>query len=63
MRNPRTDPRKGDVLEHLNGEKRAVVAIYRDSLTVHYRAGKAMAECSQAQWREWARETSIVDLG
>ena len=63
MRNPRTDPLKGDVLEHPSGEKRMVLARYVENSTVHYREGSIVAECSNEQWTEWAKPTSIVDFG
>lgn len=63
MRNPRTNPIKGDVLEHCSGEKRAVVASGIEHSTVQYRDGSLVSECSQAEWQEWARQTTIVDFG
>ena len=63
MRNPRIDPQRGDVLEHESGEKRAVVARDPDDSTVHYRDGSTVSECSEAQWQDWARRTSILDFG
>ena len=63
MRNPRLDPKKGDALEHQNGEKRFVVARLAESSTVHYRDGKTVTECSETQWKEWAKQTSILDFG
>jgi len=63
MRNPRIDPRQGDVLEHQRGEKRAVIERHPEESTVRYREGSTVADCSDAQWQEWAKETSILDFG
>jgi len=64
MRNPRIDPQKGDVLEHISGERRAVKA-RTDQSAVRYvnRDSNAAAECSIEQWWEWAKQTSILDFG
>jgi hypothetical protein len=64
MRNPRTDPQKGDVLEHPNGERRAVIA-RRDDDSIHYanRDSNMVSVCSAQEWRVWATQTSILGLG
>jgi hypothetical protein len=62
VRNPRVDPRKGDILEHLSGEKRAVVERRSEDPAVSYSVGSQVAECSTAQWQEWAKQTSILGL-
>jgi len=63
MRNPRNDPRKGDVLEHQSGEKRSVIQRHPEDSLVCYREGSTVAECSETQWQEWAKQTSILNLG
>jgi len=62
MRNPRTNPQKGDVLEHQNGERRAVIARRDDSIEYNNRDGM-VSVCSMDEWREWVTRTSILDLG
>jgi hypothetical protein len=64
MRNPRIDPQKGDVLEHQNGERRAVIA-RRDNDSVQYgnRDGDLVSACSTSEWQAWATQTSILGLG
>ena len=62
MRNPRIDPRQGDVLEHQSGECRAVIARQPEDSTVRYRDGGTVSECSAIEWQEWAKQTSIVGL-
>jgi hypothetical protein len=63
MRNPRIDPQKGDVLEHQNGERRAVIA-RRDKDSVQYgNRDNIVAACSTGEWQAWAKQTSILDLG
>jgi hypothetical protein len=64
MRNPRNDPRTGDVLEHVvSGERRTVVA-HEGSAQVSYTAERISGAsiCSPEQWREWAQQTSILGL-
>ena len=63
MRNPRLDPRQGDVLEHQSGEKRFVVARDTEDATVRYREGSTVADCSESEWRRWSEQTLIVDFG
>ena len=63
MRNPRIDPRQGDVLEHQSGEKRLVVARDATDELVRYRAGSTVSECSESEWRDWSVQTSILDFG
>ena len=63
IRNPRMDPRRGDVLEHQeNGERRAVIATLPEDSNVRYRDGSMVCECSAFEWREWAKQTSIAGL-
>ena len=63
MRNPRLDPRLGDMLEHQTGEKRLVIARDAEDASVRYREGNMVADCSEAQWQERAKNTSILGLG
>ena len=64
MRNPRTDPQKGDVLEHQDGERRAVIARQDDgSIRYSNRDGNMVSVCSMDDWRMWATQTSILDFG
>ena len=62
MRNPRIDPQEGDVLEHQSGERRAVIARQLEDSKVRYRDGSTVSECSAIEWREWAKQTSILGL-
>jgi hypothetical protein len=64
MRNPRIDPQMGDVLEHQNGERRAVIARRADD-TVQYgnRDCNLVSLCSTNEWQVWATQTSILGLG
>jgi len=64
MRNPRTDPQKGDVLEHQNGERRAVIA-RKDDGSIQYsnRDGNLASICSMDEWQTWAKQTSILGFG
>jgi hypothetical protein len=48
-------------LEHQDGEKRAVVA--RVAEFVRYRSGTTVGECPEADWQDWAKQTSIVNIG
>jgi hypothetical protein len=63
MRNPRLDPQQGDVLEHYSGQRRLVLARAAEDAMVRYREGDMVADCSETQWREWAKDTSILDFG
>jgi hypothetical protein len=63
MRDPRIDPRKGDVLEQTpDGERRTVVA-RRGDLVVQYVTNHSglLTVCSPEQWREWAKQASVID--
>ena len=64
MRNPRIDPQIGDVLEHQNGERRAVLSRQADD-SVQYgnRDGNLVSVCSTSEWQMWATQTSILGLG
>jgi len=62
MRNPRIEPKNGDVLEHQSGERRAVIARQPENSTVRYRDGSTVSECSAIEWQERAKQTSIVGL-
>ena len=64
MRNPRIDPQKGDVLEHQNGQRRAVMA-RRDDGLIQYGdpVCNIVSVCSADEWQTWAMQTSILDLG
>jgi hypothetical protein len=64
MRNPRTDPQKGDVLEHQNGEHRTVIARQdHDFVQYENRDRNLVSMCSTTEWQSWATQTSILGLG
>ncbi len=70
MRNPRTNPVYGDVLEDQDGERRSVEIRERDdSDHVHYRrAGAhlpvthapALLRCGILEWQSWARDADVL---
>ena len=64
MRNPRSDPQKGDVLEHADGERRIVTSRAADG-AVHYADQRynLASSCSIEEWRTWAKQTSILGFG
>ena len=62
MRNPRIDPQKGDVLEHVSGELRAVLMRGDDSVQFSDPFRHMVSQCSADEWREWAVQTSILGL-
>lgn len=63
MRNPRSDPQKGDVLEHADGERRMVTARVARAVRYAHLRDHLTAECSVEEWSEWAKQTSILDFG
>jgi hypothetical protein len=63
MRDPRTDPRKGDVLRHADdGECRKVVS-RSGELAIRYvtQDSGLSAVCSTEQWRQWAMGANVAD--
>ena len=62
MRNPRIDPKKGDVLEHVSGELRAVLLRRDDSVEFRDPIRNLISACSADEWRVWAAQTSILGL-
>ena len=63
MRNPRIDPQKGDVLDHQEGELRAVIARRNDGVVEFGDPFRnVVSTCSVDEWRVWAARASILAL-
>ena len=75
-RNPRRDPRPGDILRGIHFRSwihREVERVARQATAnraeakwatyVWFREGTRHKHCTLAAWRQWAKETTIVKVG
>lgn len=62
-RDPRTDPKAGDVLETVF-RRRAVTAVYTYASAapkVEYRSGAGVHRSSLSSWKAWSRNAKVLE--
>lgn len=57
-RNPKHDPKPGDILVN-DGKRRCVVQLINKR--IHYREGRrAVEDCTVSTWRKWAKGSTVI---
>ena len=62
-RDPRVDPRPGDVLIYgpqWQRERLDVIRLYRED--VEYKVGSDLTYCNIVQWRDWMRNAEVIHV-
>lgn len=60
-RDPRVDPRPGDVLIYgpqWQRERLDVIRLHRED--VEYKVGGGLTYCNIVQWRDWMRDSEVI---
>ncbi len=60
-RDPRTDPRPGDVVEFWKGTRREVTRL--GPTTVHYKIGNVLSSMTKRQWVSMCGAATIISRG
>lgn len=59
-RDPRTDPRPGDVIER-DGLRRCVDSVFGCNIRWRRKPGAALRSCLITAWRNWAKDAAVIE--